>query len=182
MQPRDCSGLLGRTSLRLDAAHGAFPQDHALFRPSRPDFIETSPKPAPGTSKPAQLFRPSRPDFIETTNPRTWMVTLSSDCSGLLGRTSLRLVYSVALPYRSKRHCSGLLGRTSLRQIYATPPRGSGTYCSGLLGRTSLRPPLVWDGLSSPAALFRPSRSDFIETFICVALFFRACDHIVPAF
>ena len=36
-----------------------------LFRPSRPDFIETS-GPRPEDLEYRALFRPSRPDFIET--------------------------------------------------------------------------------------------------------------------
>ena len=37
------------------------------------------------------LFRPSRPDFIETC-PFTYLdLVEGGDCSGLLGRTSLRL-------------------------------------------------------------------------------------------
>ena len=42
-----------------------------LFRPSRPDFIETStPTPTPYTC--SALFRPSRPDFIETSSAATF--------------------------------------------------------------------------------------------------------------
>ena len=36
-----------------------------LFRPSRPDFIETG-SPCEVRSRVVPLFRPSRPDFIET--------------------------------------------------------------------------------------------------------------------
>ena len=42
-----------------------FPRNHTLFRPSRPDFIETTAFTA-RMINPAKLFRPSRPDFIET--------------------------------------------------------------------------------------------------------------------
>ena len=43
---------------------GAF--DKALFRPSRPDFIETLWVLGPVRCSGVVLFRPSRPDFIET--------------------------------------------------------------------------------------------------------------------
>ena len=61
----DCSGLLGRTSLRriekCPAASGL-----SLFRPSRPDFIETDSGLESHAPVIDALFRPSRPDFIET--------------------------------------------------------------------------------------------------------------------
>ena len=51
-----------------------------LFRPSRPDFIETKLRQFLGDHDPG-LFRPSRPDFIETSTPwashfssRRWIV------------------------------------------------------------------------------------------------------------
>ena len=37
-----------------------------LFRPSRPDFIETTQETRRVESWHTRLFRPSRPDFIET--------------------------------------------------------------------------------------------------------------------
>ena len=58
-----CSGLLGRTSLRLWEVRGG-DGDGFLFRPSRPDFIET-------------FHFLSQYGSIRI-------------CSGLLGRTSLR--------------------------------------------------------------------------------------------
>ena len=62
--------------------------DLRLFRPSRPDFIETFE--LRGLSKTeCLLFRPSRPDFIETSGTHTHPPPRSC-CSGLLGRTSLR--------------------------------------------------------------------------------------------
>ena len=63
---QDCSGLLGRTSLRRDLNYEVVGMDCiTLFRPSRPDFIETII--VPGADAPERkLFRPSRPDFIET--------------------------------------------------------------------------------------------------------------------
>ena len=60
-----------------------------LFRPSRPDFIETG-YDSLDISAITALFRPSRPDFIETRPSITFFLLLFSDCSGLLGRTSLR--------------------------------------------------------------------------------------------
>ena len=60
-----CSGLLDRTSLR----HGA--RRHHYHRAGK-------------------LFRPSRPDFIETDRCRSGGGVPSRNCSGLLDRTSLR--------------------------------------------------------------------------------------------
>ena len=37
------------------------------------------------------LFRSSRPDYIETFRPQAEPYTAHIDCSGLLGRTTLRL-------------------------------------------------------------------------------------------
>ena len=158
----NCSGLLGRTSLRQQP-DGVDPvcQVAELFRPSRPDFIETQDQRSSG-GMPHKLFRPSRPDFIETCRggggPIRW-----PDCSGLLGRTSLRLEAEPQEPYgvrlfRPSRpdfiettfsprrlpegsyHCSGLLGRTSLRLgVLCLCERITHMDCSGLLGRTSLR-------------------------------------------
>ena len=138
---------------------------YPLFRPSRPDFIETSRK-SPRRRPSAQsycsgllgrtslrrdhlkaltgavkaLFRPSRPDFIET--PKLSSVTARLS---LLFRPSrpdfIETSDSKSVPSDSRFHCSGLLGRTSLRRkgtaAAATRPRSD---CSGLLGRTSLRP------------------------------------------
>ena len=68
----------------------------------------------PGVTR---LFRPSRPDFIETTD-FTHLVTRSAVyCSGLLGRTSLRRMDPEVILYYSPWDCSGLLGRTSLRRL-----------------------------------------------------------------
>ena len=61
-----------------------------LFRPSRPDFIETSFRRLLAVAS-MSLFRPSRPDFIETTIGGTMGSVELATCSGLLGRTSLRL-------------------------------------------------------------------------------------------
>ena len=61
-----------------------------LFRSSRPDYIETS-----GTSSLRLffiiLFRSSRPDYIETPAEQQPEPPAQPDCSGLLGRTTLRL-------------------------------------------------------------------------------------------
>ena len=43
------------------------------------------------------LFRPSRPDFIETMTPDSNMLSILHYCSGLLGRTSLRLKSDVPM-------------------------------------------------------------------------------------
>ena len=61
-------------------------------------------------------------------------------------------------------NCSGLLGRTSLRLIDLGEVSNSKIYCSGLLGRTSLRRDIGEVGGVLVVALFRPSRPDFIET------------------
>ena len=61
-----------------------------------------------------QLFRPSRPDFIETEYSGLYQDGGSLNCSGLLGRTSLRLQVFAKL-FDFIPNCSGLLGRTSLR-------------------------------------------------------------------
>ena len=61
----DCSGLLGRTSLRRHVEH-FFRRGPQLFRPSRPDFIETIFRSIYPCQVVHTLFRPSRPDFIET--------------------------------------------------------------------------------------------------------------------
>ena len=109
----DCSGLLGRTLLRLPPSANLCTHQSQLFRPSRPDSIETSgilglgslgtahcsgllgrtllrlrchvPANAPSYG----LFRPSRPDSIET-NGRCSIMYFAFHCSGLLGRTLLR--------------------------------------------------------------------------------------------
>ena len=182
----DCSGLLGRTSLRQqipdEQGRGCAP----LFRPSRPDFIETSGRRGLPGGCARRLFRPSRPDFIET--PPAWVkCSYPSHCSGLLGRTSLRRPGSQPPWRRSGADCSGLLGRTSLRlpgdlvdhrfPILFRSSRPDfietrvasarvlpSTDCSGLLGRTSLRRSACRPVRGSRRSLFRPSRSDFIET------------------
>ena len=84
-----CSGLLGRTSLRQNLVHLCLLLEELLFRPSRPDFIETENTRATPTPR-FRLFRPSRPDFIETTGTVRLAPAWGADCSGLLGRTSLR--------------------------------------------------------------------------------------------
>ena len=160
----DCSGLLGRTSLRQNCWR------------------------LPSVNI-AQLFRPSRPDFIETATSPYRHRCRWRHCSGLLGRTSLRPQFASAKDW-VWQDCSGLLGRTSLRPSYESEtahatgrrlfrpsrpdfietartypqPRTRTHNCSGLLGRTSLRPPATqpWD--PPHPGLFRPSRPDFIET------------------
>ena len=136
--PCYCSGLLGRTSLRLgrrmcgrrssgrlfrpsrpdfietELASNLTEPVSRLFRPSRPDFIETGDGPAIDVQW-AGLFRPSRPDFIETSRSSRLGGAVPLDCSGLLGRTSLRLGIR-RRDGRRRYNCSGLLGRTSLRR------------------------------------------------------------------
>ena len=135
----DCSGLLGRTSLRPQLAAQLGIRDEKLFRPSRPDFIETS------------------GDMRHTRGHLRY-------CSGLLGRTSLRLPVT-ASSSRFRAYCSGLLGRTSLRHEVIEgerpiivglfrPSRPDFIETSGSRKDTQTR----------RAGLFRPSRPDFIET------------------
>ena len=135
-----CSGLPGRTSLR--------PRDliHVLHHGE-------------------VLFRPSRPDFIETCTAQGNRIAQSSHCSGLPGRTSLRRCDTDRRQQcGGVWDCSGLPGRTSLRQPLgwsshprvrrlfrpsrpdfietprrSCPVRSHQWYCSGLPGRTSLR-------------------------------------------
>ena len=84
-----------------------------LFRPSRPDSIETAQIKDKVNELVGALFRPSRPDSIETIRGRAaWCG--HADCSGHLGRTPLRLgVHDQAI--QSLSDCSGHLGRTPLR-------------------------------------------------------------------
>ena len=133
----DCSGLLGRTSLRPRKVERLFSECRTLFRPSRPDFIETV-ESTIIEDKLYVLFRPSRPDFIET----------------------LRIICAQSFLY----HCSGLLGRTSLRREAAGVSMAVAADCSGLLGRTSLRQDRADEEFHRSDGLFRPSRPDFIET------------------
>ncbi len=160
----NCSGHLGRTSLRLPL-QGDWPKlPTTLFRPSRPDFIETgfritgdpvyvvncsghlgrtSLRPTCPTLRPLpshRLFRPSRPDFIETSRPVRSHIAPARNCSGHLGRTSLRPALKCVHGKIVERDCSGHLGRTSLRLA------------------TIGHDVRLGDGL------FRPSRPDFIET------------------
>ena len=109
-----CSGLLGRTPLR--------PVEHACEYPVA-----------------ATLFRPLRPDSIETGRGRHGATPATPDCSGLLGRTPLRRLLT-RLAVRRRHDCSGLLGRTPLRQTASISRSRAAKYCSGLLGRTPLRP------------------------------------------
>ena len=113
---------------------------------------------------PFTLFRPSRPDFIETVNLLLTFDPPTTYCSGLLGRTSLRRHVQPHGRHRPP-NCSGLLGRTSLR---LREQRRHGqefvVHCSGLLGRTSLRPNIFGKHRCPWPPLFRPSRPDFIET------------------
>ena len=62
----NCSGLLGRTPLRHIGAVPVGGVRDRLFRPSRPDSIETRGIEIPNRCYVVLLFRPSRPDSIET--------------------------------------------------------------------------------------------------------------------
>ena len=133
-----CSGLLGRTSLRQHGFTKILPRPIRLFRPSRPDFIETSnfggactgtchcsgllgrtslrrngPCTIPTICR--KLFRPSRPDFIETYTQRA-----SHPTTGMILFRPSRpdFIETLLEPIRlgQNTHCSGLLGRTSLRR------------------------------------------------------------------
>ena len=111
---KHCSGHLGRTPLRL-TGHGnqkltcaelfrpsrpdsietlrrLWRRHYAigLFRPSRPDSIETPTPSHDWHHRDTELFRPSRPDSIETSSWRISTLPAPPDCSGHLGRTPLR--------------------------------------------------------------------------------------------
>ena len=112
----DCSGLPDRTTLRqylfvifrppamlalfrssrpdyIETRLGAKAESSAsgLFRSSRPDYIETAhPKPQPKKGEP--LFRSSRPDYIETRNSSNLRISRLFHCSGLPDRTTLRRI------------------------------------------------------------------------------------------
>ena len=88
----------------------------------------------------------------------------SGDCSGLLGRTPLRPLGEMT-DHAWILHCSGLLGRTPLRPGRpARSLRWPQPHCSGLLGRTPLRPGLARRRYARRPRLFRSSRPDSIET------------------
>ena len=135
----DCSGLPGRTSLRRRCRVGNGTGLRPLFRPSRPDFIETFDIDFQRSRRSSKLFRPSRPDFIETCNVSSTLHTPEYNCSGLPGRTSLRrdkdraLCEVVPALFRPSR--------PDFIETWPGAPRYScrGMYCSGLPGRTSLR-------------------------------------------
>ena len=88
---RNCSGLPGRTTLRLPSRNRTPTRLFTLFRSSRPDYIETMPWKYRDEPPITQLFRSSRPDYIETSPPASAGPCLGADCSGLPGRTTLRL-------------------------------------------------------------------------------------------
>ena len=86
---RNCSGLLGRTPLRQfglpSLSFGGFHCSGLLGRtPLRP-VEHACEYPVAAT-----LFRPLRPDSIETGRGRHGATPATPDCSGLLGRTPLR--------------------------------------------------------------------------------------------
>ena len=94
---------------------------------------------------------------------------MTTQQSGFIGpgdaESSQVLVKSlVKAAFRGER-CSGLLGRTSLRLIHRAEMRRDSISCSGLLGRTSLRHEETHEDREKHT-LFRPSRPDFIETYV----------------
>ena len=96
---------------------------------------------------PSKLFRPSRPDSIETRAQVDKARSNYADCSGLLGRTLLRRVYEFP-KFAFKR---GELFRPSRPDSIETQKNYetfayADTDCSGLLGRTLLRQalPKIW--------------------------------------
>ena len=139
--PRYCSGLLGRTPLRLRTSRWTRVGGWLLFRSSRPDSIET-------------LLRFAFP------------LAKGKNCSGLLGRTPLRLVL---LPWvgLGVAYCSGLLGRTPLRQGRGSQP----DYVAPVLFRSSrpdsIETSQLWHLNARQGGLFRSSRPDSIETRLC---------------
>ena len=112
----------------------------------------------------AKLFRPSRPDSIETPPPCTPTPLNPRHCSGLLGRTLLRpgqpalRALGRVLLFRPSRPDS-----IETRQPESRP-RHAAAHCSGLLGRTLLRRGGAEEGVLGHRTLFRPSRPDSIET------------------
>ena len=135
----DCSGLPGRTSLRHSGHVGwrRPPPAHCSGLPGR-----TSLRRLPGvefTGAVPVLFRPSRPDFIETAHRPLTFVMVEIHCSGLPGRTSLRPDAKDAARPTRMLYCFGLPGRTSLRRNKINASSIAMGDCSGLPGRTSLR-------------------------------------------
>ena len=110
------------------------------------------------------LFRSSRPDFIETFLSLNFLMRMTTYCSGLPGRTSLRRRHPVIHIF-----VFDALFRSSMPDFIetrGTPPLPPILlHCSGLPGRTSLRHVLGRLGHDGfPSRLFRSSRPDFIET------------------
>ena len=130
----------------------------------------------------AILFRPSRPDFIETGAHIGTHCDLCWYCSGLLGRTSLRR--SRASRVRAGRDELFRPSRPDFIETLGACGSMSAlkSNCSGLLGRTSLRHELGEVGDVVDDGLFRPSRPDFIETVGGPAWGLRVSVAIVPAF
>ena len=135
-----CSGLPGRTTLRRTWSAPSFLEKTGLFRSSRPDYIETRAA-SPGLClRSSGLFRSSRPDYIETRRDGGPIRWFRCHCSGLPGRTTLRLTrveQSLDLGFRLFR---------SSRPDYIE------TLNAALFSK------------SITARLFRSSRPDYIET------------------
>ena len=112
--PRDCSGLPGRTSLRLVGLWQLLPYIgiYCSGLPGRTSLRRQVRNPPLFGVR--TLFRSSRPDFIETMF-QDIIYLFVQDCSGLPGRTSLRQVFWRYWVGSKHPHCSGLPGRTSLR-------------------------------------------------------------------
>ena len=150
----NCSGLLGRTPLRRDQGRQARIRPGGLFRSSRPDSIETGP----------------RPGVVP------WG---AADCSGLLGRTPLRRGASLSKIPTVRPYCSGLLGRTPLRHQHVARPVNppGGLFRSSRPDSIETSRPCRLRRLAA-CRLFRSSRPDSIETHAlrvrapsCLALF-----------
>ena len=116
----------------------AVPPFFRLFRPSRPDSIETRSGQHRRQARGVVLFRPSRPDSIETRRGPA-VGAGAAHCSGLLGRTPLR-------PYIQKtghRIYAELFRPSRPDSIETFPglfgPLVAAVDCSGLLDWISLR-------------------------------------------
>ena len=128
-----------------------------------------------------QLFRPSRPDFIETEYSGLYQDGGSLNCSGLLGRTSLRPGPACRGWPKPPANCSGLLGRTSLRHFEVRRNGTAVDHCSGLLGRTSLRLQVfakLFDFIPNCSGLLGRTSLRLAGVFIPE----KAAELIVPAF
>ena len=158
-----CSGLPDRTTLRrceARAAHRVDGQncsglpDRTTLRP----FLMVS-----RSWRISALFRSSRPDYIETSASKARFLRSCHYCSGLPDRTTLRLskqpVFCCFTIY-----CSGLPDRTTLR---LDAGQVGDEFGDGLFRSSRPDYIETLDGTTPPARsspLFRSSRPDYIET------------------